>query len=115
LIAGSVVLLSACGPETIFLKGGLDTPAHHVANGNKLLENGKYDAALNEFRRAKEQMDQKYVPVYIGIGLAMAHKGEFAEAYATLEGARLFTPDPEDEQKLEAAFETVRRLEREAK
>ena len=115
LITGGIFLLTACGPETIFLKGGFDTPANHVANGNKLLDNGKYDAALSEFMRAKEQMDKKYAPVYIGIGLARAHKGEFTEAYATLEAARLFTHDPEDVEKVEQALETVKRLEQEAK
>ena len=115
LIFSGMLLLTACGPETIFLKGGFDTPANHVANGNKLLENGKYDAALSEFMRAKEQMDKKYTPVYIGIGLARAHKGDFTEAYATLEAALLFAHDSEDTQKVEQAIETVQKLEREAK
>jgi len=113
LVVGSIFLLTACGPETIFLKSGLDTPAHHVANGNQLLENGKYEAALSEFMRAKEQMDKKYAPVYIGIGLAQAHKGEFAAAYDTLEAARQFAHDPADVEKIEQAVETVKRLERE--
>ncbi len=111
LIVGGMFLLAACGPETIFLKSGFDTPSHHVANGNQLLQNGKYDAALNEFLRAKEQMDKKYVPVYIGIGLAQAHKGGFAAAYDTLETARQFAQDPADAEKLEQALETVKALE----
>jgi len=113
LMVGSMILLTACGPETIFLRSGFDTPSHHVANGNQLLQNGKYDAALSEFMRAKEQMDKKYAPVYIGIGLAQAHKGEIAEAYDTLETARQFTQDPEDVDKLEQALETVKELEQE--
>ena len=113
LMVGGVLLLAACGPETIFLKSGFDTPSHHVANGNQLLQNGKYDAALNEFMRAKEQMDKKYAPVYIGIGLAQAHKGEFAAAYDTLETARQFTQDPADVDKLEQTLETVKELEQE--
>ena len=63
LLVGVVFLLAACGPETIFLKSGFDTPSHHVANGNQLLQNGKHDAALDEFKRAKEQLDRKYVPI----------------------------------------------------
>jgi tetratricopeptide (TPR) repeat protein len=111
LISGGMFLLAACGPETIFLRGGLDTPAHHVANGNQLLENGKYDAALAEFMRAKEQMDKKYAPIYVGIGLAQAHKGEIQAAYTSLETARQFTLDPAEEKEIEQAFETVKRLE----
>jgi tetratricopeptide (TPR) repeat protein len=115
LIFSGMLLLTACGPETIFLKGGFDTPDHHVANGNKLLDNGKYDAALSEFMRAKEQMDKKYAPVYIGIGLARANKGQFTEAYATLEAARMFTHDPEDIEKIEQALMTVKQLEQATK
>ena len=113
LIAGGALLLMACGPETIFLKSGFDTPTHHAANGNQLLQSGKYDAALSEFMRAKEQMDKKYAPIYIGIGLAYAHKGEFAEAHAALEAARGFTQDPVDMEAVEAAFKTLKRLEQE--
>ena len=113
LMVGGMFLLTACGPETIFLKSGFDTPSHHVANGNQLLQNGKYEAALNEFMRAKELMDKKYAPVYVGIGLAQAHKGEFAAAYDTLETARQFTQDPADIDKLEQALDRVQELEQE--
>jgi GTP cyclohydrolase III len=44
-------------------------------------------------------MDNKYAPIYIGIGLARAHQGQFATAREALETARSLAQDPVDVQK----------------
>ncbi len=74
---------TGCGPDTIFVRPGLDTPAQHVANGNQFLERGKIDDACREFERAKE-LDPKYVKAYIGLGLALGKKGDIDAGMETM-------------------------------
>ncbi|MGD9248318.1 MAG: tetratricopeptide repeat protein, partial [Desulfobacteraceae bacterium] len=62
------LLFIGCGPDTIFVRPGLDTPSQHVANGHQLLEQGKFDAACREFDRAKE-LDPSYIRAYVGLGV----------------------------------------------
>lgn len=69
------LLFVGCGPDTIFVRPGLDTPSQHVANGNQLLKRGKIDDAYREFDRARE-LDPKYVNAYVGLGVALAQKGD---------------------------------------
>jgi hypothetical protein len=37
LVLSLALLLGACGPDTIFLRPALDTPAQHVKNGHSLI------------------------------------------------------------------------------
>jgi Tfp pilus assembly protein PilF len=75
-IAGFCMLfLLACGPRAIALRAGLDTPEQHVDTGNKMLMNGKIDAAYREFSRAKE-LDPKYSPAYVGLSLVYGLKDD---------------------------------------
>jgi tetratricopeptide (TPR) repeat protein len=53
----------------------LDTPMHHVYNGNTLLKAGKIDAAFREFSRAKE-LDPNYSPAYVGLSLVYGLKDD---------------------------------------
>jgi len=48
-----LLFLLACGPKPVAPKAELDTPEHHVTNGNKLLKAGEIDKAFKEFTRAK--------------------------------------------------------------
>ena len=41
--------IAGCGPDTIFVRPGLDTPAQHVSNGYQLLDRGKVNDACREF------------------------------------------------------------------
>lgn len=86
-IAGICILsLLACGPKAVAPKAELDTPSHHVKNGDKLLKSGKVDAALREYTRARE-LDPKYSPAYIGLGLVHGVKGEYEEGFGMLKTA----------------------------
>ncbi len=77
-------------------RAGLDTPEHHVANGNKLLKTGKIDAAHREFKRGKE-LDPKHSPAYIGLGLVYGFKKEFEKGFKNLEYAKSYAV--QDDQK----------------
>jgi Tfp pilus assembly protein PilF len=70
-----VFFLCACATATIESKTFLDTPKHHVSNGNTLLKAGKIDAASREFNRAKE-LDPNYSPAYVGLSLVQGIKGD---------------------------------------
>ena len=84
VIAGLCLLvLSACGPKAMAPEAELDTPMHHVKNGNKMLKAGKIDAAFREFNRAKE-LDPKYSPAYVGLGLVYGLKGEYENGFKHL-------------------------------
>ncbi len=83
----ALILLVACGPDTIFLRSGLDTPFQHVQNGNRLLKYNKVDAAFNEFTRAKN-LDDQYALAYVGLGLVCGRKNQTKEAVAFMQKAR---------------------------
>ncbi|NNF98361.1 MAG: hypothetical protein HKM93_03210 [Desulfobacteraceae bacterium] len=72
----AIFFFIGCGPETIFLRPGLDTPSHHVSNGNKLLDMGKIEDAFQEFSRAKE-LDPEYTLAYVGMAMVYGHRGEY--------------------------------------
>ncbi len=79
--------LLACGPKAKAPEAELDTPLHHVENGNKLLKSGKLDAAFREFNRAKE-LDPKYSPAYVGLGLVHGLKGDYTSAFKAMKKAQ---------------------------
>ena len=70
-----VFSLYACATATMESKTLLDTPMHHVYNGNTLLKAGKIDAAFREFSRAKE-LDPNYSPAYVGLSLVYGLKDD---------------------------------------
>lgn len=70
-----VFFLYACATATMESKTFLDTPLHHVSNGNTLLKAGKIDAASREFNRAKE-LDPNYSPAYVGLSLVSGIQGD---------------------------------------
>jgi tetratricopeptide (TPR) repeat protein len=67
--------LFACAPASRGTNSWLDTPVHHVNNGNTLLKSGKIDDALREFNRAKE-LDPNYSSAYVGLSLVYGLKGD---------------------------------------
>ena len=101
-----VGFFGACGPDTIFLRPGLDTPAQHVKNGHSLLSYGKIEAANKEFLRATD-LDGKYVPAYVGIALVQGHKGNPEEGFLTLERAKRLTTTPEEEAALNDGYKQL--------
>jgi hypothetical protein len=102
----SVVLIVACGPDTIFLRPALDTPAQHVKNGHSLLTRGKIDAANAEYVRAKN-LDDGYAPAYVGLALVQGHRGDFDGGFETLDKARRIAASPDEANAVKRGFETL--------
>ena len=78
--------LYACAPASMESNYWLDTPEHHVHNGNTLLKAGKVDDALREYSRAKE-LDPNYLPAYVGLSLVYGLKGDDATSAMYLKKA----------------------------
>lgn len=89
-------LLFACVPQSIETNGWIDTPVHHVSNGNTLLKEGKLDDAFREFSRAKE-LDPNYSPAYVGLSLYYGLKGDDEASAVYLKKAiQLLKETPKD-------------------
>ncbi len=84
-----LLVLSACGPKAMAPEAELDTPGHHVKNGHKMLKTGKIDGAFREFNRAKE-LDPKYSPAYVGLGLVYGIRGEYENGFKQLKIANKY-------------------------
>ena len=97
LIAISLLFFYACGPKLRALKVKLDTPEHHVANGNKLLKAGKIDVAFREFNIAKK-LNPQFSPAYVGLGLVDGFRDNFKNGLKTMKEARKYAQG--DEQKI---------------
>jgi tetratricopeptide (TPR) repeat protein len=80
------VLLYACASTTMESNTWLDTPVHHVKNGNTLLKAGKIDDAFREFSRANE-LDPNYSPAYVGLSLVYGLRGDDASSAMYLKKA----------------------------
>ncbi len=87
----------SCAPKPMAPKAELDTPEHHVTNGNKLLKAEKLDAAFHEFNRAKE-LNPKFSPAYVGLGLVDGFNNNFKNSFNNMKEARKYARG--DEQKI---------------
>jgi len=81
-----VFFLFSCAPTSMESNYWLDTPVHHVRNGNTLLKAGKIDDAFREFSRAKE-LDPNYSPAYVGLSLVYGLRGDEASSAMYLKNA----------------------------
>ena len=106
------VLIIGCGPDTIFLRNGLDTPVQHVANGHQLLKRGKVDDACREFKRAQE-LDPQYVKAYVGLGVALGQKGDHDAGMASMNQARQLADDPQEISEVKKGYEQLDALKHE--
>jgi len=106
LLASFVIFFSACGPDTIFLRPSLDTPAQHVKNGHSLLSCGKIDAANAEFLRATT-LDENYVPAYVGIALIQGRRGDVDEGFETLNRAKELTTTVEEKEAVNQGYKQL--------
>ncbi|MBW2200869.1 MAG: hypothetical protein JRF71_08530 [Deltaproteobacteria bacterium] len=95
-------LFSACGPKTIMPQATLDSPRHHVSNGQALLANEKINAAFYEFNRAKE-LDPKYAPAYVGLGLVAGFRGNFENGLTNIKDARKYAQGNEQKVAVDVA------------
>lgn len=98
--------LMNCGPDTIFLRPGLDTPEQHVDAGYKLLECGKVADAYREFRRARE-LNPQFVKAYVGIGLALGLKGDINAGLTAMNRARELAQTPQDHLAVREGFKRL--------
>lgn len=91
-----LLLLVACGPDTIYVRPSLDTPQRHVINGNALLEQGKIQDAFREFKYASE-LDSQNVAAMVGMATAMGYQGKFDQGLEFLEKAEAIGTTAEDQ------------------
>lgn len=111
MIAAAILVLAAAGCKSPAGSSvvRLDTPSRHVANGLKLMDNQKTDAALREFRRALE-LDTNYSPAYVGMGLAYGHQGEFEKGFSQLRTAEQHARTQDQQRQVEAARKRLRAM-----
>jgi tetratricopeptide (TPR) repeat protein len=105
------LLIVGCGPDTIFLRPGLDTPAQHVGNGQQLLHSGKLEDACREFNRAKE-LDPLYVKAYIGLGIALARMGDLTAASESMDQARRIAGNSQEIAEVRMGYEQLGKIKR---
>jgi Tfp pilus assembly protein PilF len=105
----TVLVLVACGPDTIFLRQGFDTPAHHVSNGNALLERNKFVDACREFERAKE-LDPEYAEAYVGLGIAYANRGDLEKGLEMMKMADAMASSQEERFSVQRGFDQLNRI-----
>ncbi len=96
-------IIVSCGPQPIFLKPGIDTPAHHIQNGRAFLKCGKIDAAQKEFTRAK-QMNPELSAAYVGLALVFGHKGMKKRSYAAMKTADALAGTPEEKMRVKKGY-----------
>jgi len=113
VLAGVCVLfLFACGPKAVKPQSALDTPLHHVTNGHTLLKSGKIDSAFREFNRAKE-LDPKYVPAYIGLGLAYGYSEDYKNGLENMKSAKKFAETQEEKTDVNVGYIQLYQMGRE--
>ncbi|MFH1103186.1 MAG: tetratricopeptide repeat protein [Pseudomonadota bacterium] len=95
-VALCALFLQACSANMLVPKPKLDSPAHHVKTGFKLIDLEKYDGAMREFNRAVE-LDPKFVPAHVGVALAHAFAGDYEKGLASLETAFRQAGNKEDQ------------------
>ncbi len=85
----SILVAFGCASTTKGVKqmSQMDLPEHHYFMGMNFLDKGEIDKALREFTRAKD-LDPEYAPARVGIGLVLAQKGKFDEAFASMKKAK---------------------------
>ncbi|MEJ2158616.1 MAG: hypothetical protein P8X96_25095 [Desulfobacteraceae bacterium] len=104
-------LLAGCGPDTIFVRPGLDTPSLHVANGYRLLERGKVDDAYREFERAKE-LEPYCVKAYVGLGLTLGKMGDIDAGMKTLATAERIAGSAQEHEAVQDGYAQLNALKR---
>ena len=109
LTAFLLLAFLGCGPDSIFILPGLDTPSHHVNNGDQFMNSGKLDAAQKEFNRAIE-LDPHYVQAYVGLGLVLGHKGDQEKGLQVMEKARELARNEEQRLQVEAGFQALQEM-----
>jgi tetratricopeptide (TPR) repeat protein len=108
------VMITSCAKPPRKPEAALDTPEHHVFSGNKLLEKGDYAGAQREFELAI-QLDKKYSPAYVGMGLVFAYQKNFEKAYENMKKAKSLAQKPDDKVNAHVGMIRLYSLERKEK
>jgi len=108
------VMITSCAKPPRKPEAALDTPEHHVFSGNKLLEKGDYAGAQREFELAI-QLDKKYSPAYMGMGLVFAYQKNFEKAYENMKKAKSLAQKPDDKVNAHVGMIRLYSLERKEK
>jgi len=94
-LVGVAVMISSCAAPPRKPEAALDTPEHHVFTGNKLMDKGDYIGAQREFVLTM-QLDKKYSPAYVGLGLVFAYQKDFEKAHENMKQAKSLAEKKED-------------------
>jgi len=94
-LVGVAMMVSSCAAPPRKPEAALDTPEHHVFTGNKLMDKGDYIGAQREFVLAM-QLDKKYSPAYVGLGLVFAYQKDFEKAHENMKQAKSLAEKKED-------------------
>jgi len=103
------VLIAGCGPNTIFVRPGLDTPSQHVANGHQFLRRGKLDDACREFNRAKE-LDPRFVRAYVGLAVALTQKGDLTAGMSAMDRANQLASSPQEKSEVRKGYDQLNKI-----
>ena len=107
-------MIISCAPPPRKPEAALDTPEHHVFSGNKLLDKGDYSGAQREFEMAI-QLDKKFPPAYVGLGLIFGYQNSFEKAYETMKKAKGLAEKPEDKANAHVGMIRLYSMERKEK
>lgn len=103
--------LAGCGPDTIFLRPGLDTPSQHVSNGYRFLDQRKLHDAWREFDRARE-LAPEYTEAYVGLGIVYGYQGDIDSGLQTLDKAKAMAINREEHECVDRGFDQLHQLMR---
>jgi tetratricopeptide (TPR) repeat protein len=108
------VMITSCAKPTRKPEAALDTPEHHAFTGNKLLDKGEYAGAQREFVLAM-QLDKKYSPAYVGLGLAFGYQNAFETAYENMKKGKSLAEKTDDKVNAHVGMMRLYSLERKEK
>jgi len=109
-----MLLLTSCAKPTRKPEAALDTPEHHVFSGNKLLDKGDYAGAQREFVLAI-QLDKKYSPAYVGLGLAYGMQNSFDAAFENMKKGKSLAKTPDEKVNAHVGMIRLYSMERKEK
>ena len=108
------LMMTSCAKPPRKPEAALDTPEHHVFSGNKLLEKGDLSGAQREFELAI-QLDRKYSPAFVGMGLIFGSQKIFEKAYENMKKGKKLAAKPDDKVNAHVGMIRLYSLERKEK
>jgi Tfp pilus assembly protein PilF len=114
ILAVGGLMLSSCAAPPRKPEAALDTPEHHIFSGNKLLDKGDYGGAQREFELAI-QLDRKYSPAYVGLGLVYGYQNSFDKAFENMKEGKSLAEKKEDRVNAHVGMIRLYSMERKGK